>query len=111
MLLLLTLSLLALHFHIYIANDSSITNPKTPSGLSYEDAEFAYEHLLDPDRDRELRRLLPKHLRQDICFPREQAVKFYKYVFEGLHDKREPMDDDEESEDEVEEVEAKEGED
>jgi hypothetical protein len=75
---------LALHFHLGIANDSSISNPKTPSGLTYEEAEFAYEPLLDEGRDRDLMELLPEYLVEEICFPRNQAVKFYTKVLDSM---------------------------
>lgn len=75
---------LALHFHLSIANDSSASNPKTPSGLSYEEAEFAYEPLLDENRDRELMDLLPDYLTEEICFPRNHAVKFYSRVVDSM---------------------------
>lgn len=75
---------LALHFHLSIANDASIANPKTPSGLSYEEAEFAYEPLLDESRDRDLIDLLPDYLTEEICFPRNHAVKFYTRVVDSM---------------------------
>ncbi len=74
----------ALHFHLSIANDASIANPKTPSGLSYEEAEFAYEPLLDQNRDRELMDLLPDYLTEEICFPRSHAVRFYTRVVDSM---------------------------
>ncbi|KAK5167182.1 uncharacterized protein LTR77_007913 [Saxophila tyrrhenica] len=73
-----------LHFHLSIANDASIANPKTPSGLSYEEAEFAYEPLLDQNRDRDLMDLLPDYLTEEICFPRNHAVKFYTRVVDSM---------------------------
>lgn len=77
---------LALHFHLSIAHDAatSTANPKTPSGLSYEEAEFAYEPLLDESRDRELMDLLPDYLTEEICFPRNHAVKFYSRVVDSM---------------------------
>ena len=75
---------LALHFHLTIANDSSIANPKTPTGLSYEETEFAYEPHLDESRDRELLDLLPDYLTEDIVFPRTHAVKFYQKIVESI---------------------------
>ena len=74
----------ALHFHLNVANDASIANPKTPSGLSYEEAEFAYEPLLDESRDRDLIELLPDYLTEEICFPRNHAVKFYTRVVDSM---------------------------
>lgn len=73
-----------LHFHLTVCNDSSTSNPKTPSGLSYEDTEFAYEPLLDEGRDGELLDLLPDYLTEEICFPRAHAVKFYTKVVESM---------------------------
>ncbi|GAB7345131.1 hypothetical protein MBLNU457_3526t1 [Dothideomycetes sp. NU457] len=73
-----------LHFHLTINNDSSSINPKTPSGLSYEDAEFAYEPFFDEDRDRELIDILPDYLTEEICFPRNHAVKFYTKVVDSM---------------------------
>lgn len=61
-----------------------MANPKTPSGLSYEEAEFAYEPLLDESRDRDLMELLPEYLVEEICFPRNQAVKFYTKVLDSM---------------------------
>lgn len=77
-------TVIALHFHLSIANNSALANPKTPSGLSYEEAEFAYEPLLDEGRDRQLLDLLPDYLCEEICFPRNQAVKFYGKILESL---------------------------
>ncbi|KAG9691932.1 hypothetical protein KCU95_g7690, partial [Aureobasidium melanogenum] len=73
-----------LHFHLTIATDEAITNPKTPSGLSYEDTEFAYEPLLDANRDADLMDILPDYLTEEICFPRNHAVKFYTKVVESM---------------------------
>ena len=75
---------LALHFHLSVANDSSVSNPKTPTGLSYEEAEFAYEPFMDESRDRELIDILPDYLTEEICFPRNHAVKFYSKVVESM---------------------------
>ena len=74
---------LALHFHLSVANDHT-NQPRTPSGLSYEDAEFAYEPFLDESRDRELLDLLPDYLTEEICFPRSHAVKFYGKVGDSM---------------------------
>ncbi|KAF2485190.1 chromosome segregation protein Csm1/Pcs1-domain-containing protein [Neohortaea acidophila] len=73
-----------LHFHLSVANDSSIPNPRTPSGLSYGEAEFAYEPLLDESRDRDLMDILPDYLTEEICFPRNHAVKFYTRVLDSM---------------------------
>lgn len=77
-------AILALHFHLTINNDSSIVNPKTPSGLSYEDAEFAYEPFFDNSRDQDLIDILPDYLTEEICFPRNHAVKFYTKVVDSM---------------------------
>ncbi|KAG9590024.1 hypothetical protein KCU77_g8975, partial [Aureobasidium melanogenum] len=82
-----------LHFHLTIATDEAITNPKTPSGLSYEDTEFAYEPLLDANRDADLMDILPDYLTEEICFPRNHAVKFYTKVVESMT-KRVVVDED-----------------
>ncbi|KAI7107547.1 hypothetical protein KC343_g19734, partial [Hortaea werneckii] len=68
--------------------------PKTPSGSSYEDAEFAYEPFLDPHRDAALLDLLPDYLTEEICFPRSHAVKFYSKVGECMT-KKVVMDEEE----------------
>ena len=80
----LLIFLAALHFHLTINHDSTTVNPKTPSGLSYEDAEFAYEPFFDEDRDRELIDILPDYLTEEICFPRNHAVKFYTKVVDSM---------------------------
>ncbi|KAF2223757.1 chromosome segregation protein Csm1/Pcs1-domain-containing protein [Elsinoe ampelina] len=73
-----------LHFHLCVNNDSTQMNPKTPSGLSYEDAEFAYEPFLDDDRDRDLIDILPEYLTEEICFPRGHAVRFYSKIVDSM---------------------------
>ncbi|KAF2151874.1 hypothetical protein K461DRAFT_294746 [Myriangium duriaei CBS 260.36] len=73
-----------LHFHLSVNNDSTQVNPKTPSGLSYEDAEFAYEPFFDEGRDRDLIDILPDYLTEEICFPRSHAVKFYTKVVDSM---------------------------
>lgn len=74
----------ALHFHLAISHDSSTPHPKTPSGMSYEETEFAYEPLLDDSRDRELLDMLPDYLTEEICFPRNHAQRFYMKVAESM---------------------------
>lgn len=74
----------ALHFHLTVANDTSSSAPKTPSGQSYEEAEFTYEPLLDESRDGELVDILPDYLTEDIEFPRHQALKFYHKMLESM---------------------------
>lgn len=67
-----------------MANSSATPNPRTPSGLSYDEAEFAYEPLLDEDRDKELLEMLPDYLAEDIWFPRNHAQRFYSKVVESM---------------------------
>ncbi|KAM0718590.1 hypothetical protein Q7P37_005660 [Cladosporium fusiforme] len=74
----------ALHFHLTVANDTTSSAPKTPSGQSYEEAEFTYEPLLDESRDGELIDILPDYLTEDIEFPRHQALKFYHKMLESM---------------------------
>jgi hypothetical protein len=74
----------ALHFHLSIANDTTTPHPKTPSGIDYAEAEFAYEPLLDESRDRELLDLLPDYLTEEICFPRNHAQRFYSKVVDSM---------------------------
>ncbi|KAF2763832.1 hypothetical protein EJ03DRAFT_332395 [Teratosphaeria nubilosa] len=73
-----------LHFHLSVANDASVANPKTPTGLSYEEAEFSFEPFLDESRDREMFEILPDYLTEEICFPRDHAVKFYTKLLESM---------------------------
>ncbi|KAM3420159.1 hypothetical protein BST61_g3458 [Cercospora zeina] len=73
-----------LQFHLSVSNDATMPNPKTPSGLNHEDAEFAYEPVLDESRDRELLELLPDYLTEEICFPRNHAQRFYGKVVESM---------------------------
>ena len=74
----------ALHFHLTVANDTTSSAPKTPSGSAYEEAEFTYEPLLDESRDNELIEILPDYLTEDIEFPRHQALKFYHKMLESM---------------------------
>jgi hypothetical protein len=74
----------ALQFHLSVGNDATTPNPKTPSGLSHEEAEFAYEPVLDESRDGELLELLPDYLTEEICFPRNHAQRFYGKVVESM---------------------------
>ncbi|PNS21762.1 Monopolin complex subunit pcs1 [Sphaceloma murrayae] len=73
-----------LHFHLSVNNDATQMNPKTPSGLSYEDAEFAYEPFFDEGRDRDLIDILPDYLTEEICFPRSHAVRFYTKIVDSM---------------------------
>jgi hypothetical protein len=81
---LLTNVFAALHFHLTLANDTSSSAPKTPSGSRYEETEFTYEPLLDEGRDSELMDILPDYLTEDIEFPRHQALKFYHKMLESM---------------------------
>ena len=77
-------SVTALHFHLTVANDTTSSAPKTPSGSAYEEAEFTYEPLLDEGRDNELIDILPDYLTEDLEFPRHQALKFYHKMLESM---------------------------
>ncbi|CAD0108442.1 unnamed protein product [Aureobasidium uvarum] len=54
---------------------------------------FAYEPLLDANRDADLMDILPDYLTEEICFPRNHAVKFYTKVVESMT-KRVVVDED-----------------
>jgi hypothetical protein len=85
----------ALQFQLSVGHDASTPHPKTPSGLTYEEAEFAYEPVLDESRDRELLELLPDYLTEEICFPRNHAQRFYSKVVESMTRKIVVEEDDE----------------
>ncbi|KAL9090499.1 MAG: hypothetical protein Q9165_005260 [Trypethelium subeluteriae] len=70
-----------LHFHLTVAKPATSNEPKTPSN-SYEEAEFGYEPLLDPSRDKELKDMLEDYLQEEIYFPRRQAARFYSKVMD-----------------------------
>ena len=78
------MSHLALHFHLAVSNDASGGNPRTPSGSSFEETEFAYDPLLDEDRDRELLEILPDYLAEPIEFPRNHTVKFFMTIVDSM---------------------------
>lgn len=62
-----------------------LTVPTSVEGISYDDAEFAYEPVFDSaGNDRSLIAMLPDYLTEEICFPRRQAVKFYARIVEVL---------------------------
>ncbi|KAK7518430.1 chromosome segregation protein Csm1/Pcs1-domain-containing protein [Phyllosticta citriasiana] len=67
-----------LHFHLAIEFGNKA------SSQSYEDAEFAYVPLLDENRDSQLLEILPDYLTEEICFPRNNAAKFYSKIAECL---------------------------
>ncbi|KAK8160096.1 chromosome segregation protein Csm1/Pcs1-domain-containing protein [Phyllosticta citribraziliensis] len=67
-----------LHFHLAIESGNKA------SSQSYEDAEFAYVPLLDENRDSQLLEILPDYLTEEICFPRNNAAKFYSKIAECL---------------------------
>jgi FtsZ-binding cell division protein ZapB len=71
----------ALHFHLTIANEASL---KTPTGQSFAEAEFEYEPHLDQDRDRDIINILPEYIAEEICFPRDHAIRFYATVLESM---------------------------
>ncbi|EME38423.1 hypothetical protein DOTSEDRAFT_181567 [Dothistroma septosporum NZE10] len=73
-----------LQFHLSVGNDSSTPNPRTPSGLKYEEAEFAYEPLFDEKNDKALLNILPDYLTEEICFPRNHAQRFYSKVVDSM---------------------------
>lgn len=77
---------LALHFHLTLAPFNS---SDTTTNISYDDAEFTYSPLLDEDRDRELLSILPDYLTEEICFPRNNAAKFYSRVCDCMTKKLE----------------------
>ena len=52
--------------------------------MSYEETEFAYEPFLDESRDKDIIDILPDYLSEEICFPRNHAVKFYTKVIESM---------------------------
>lgn len=74
----------ALHFHLTVANPTA--GAKTPggTGAAYEDAEFTYTPHLDEKRDRDLIEILPDYLTEEICFPRNNAAKFYGRVVDCM---------------------------
>lgn len=77
-------AILALHFRITVDNEAA-SNPKTPTGQSYEDDDYVYEPLFEKSRDRELLDLLPEFLLDDITFPRRQAMAFFGQVLDKMN--------------------------
>ncbi|KAG8531527.1 uncharacterized protein KY384_003156 [Bacidia gigantensis] len=71
--------LTTLHFKLAVAKDTDDT---------YEDTEFQYMPRLDENRDRDLIRLLPEYLTEDITFSRMNAAMFYGRVGETLTKRR-----------------------
>ncbi len=71
---------LALHFHLSIAAQDR----GGKSSVNYEDSEYEYTPLLDENRDGPLLELLPDCLKEDICFPGNQAAKFYIRIFDSM---------------------------
>ena len=63
--------------------------------MPFEEAEFAYQPLLDENRDRDLIALLPDYLQEEICFPRSSAVRFYARVGDCMNKKVEVEEEDE----------------
>lgn len=72
-------SLVALRFHLSISHlPPAPTTPGVPVG--YDDMEFAYTPLLDEKNDKDLLEILPDYLTEEICFPRNNAARFYAKV-------------------------------
>jgi hypothetical protein len=59
----------------------------TTDGESYEETEIIYNPLFNQQRDKELLDLLPDYLTEEICFPRNQAPKFYMKVVDSMSKK------------------------
>ncbi|KAF2705561.1 hypothetical protein K504DRAFT_471565 [Pleomassaria siparia CBS 279.74] len=59
----------------------------TDSGESYEETEIVYNPMFNEQRDKELLDLLPDYLTEEICFPRNQAPKFYMKVVDSMSKK------------------------
>lgn len=78
--------LVALHFKLVVELDG---DGRT---TSFEETEFLYTPLLDPNRDKDMIRLLPYYLKEDITFNRHHAAKFYSRVVDALTKK---VDDEE----------------
>lgn len=77
--------LAALHFKLVVEPEGDgRTN-------SFEDTEFLYTPLLDPNRDKDMLEMLPYYLKEDITFSRHHAAKFYSRVVDALTKKA--MDD------------------
>ncbi|KAG5301664.1 chromosome segregation protein (Pcs1) [Histoplasma ohiense] len=74
-----------LHFKLAVAHDSETKN--------FEEAEFHYFPLLDPNRDRDLVDILPEYLSIDITFPRQHASVFYSRLVDTLTKKVRRADD------------------
>lgn len=70
----------ALHFHLTVASEEEAK----AAGEAYEDVEFAYTPHLDANRDRDLLDILPDYLMEEICFPRNNAAKFYAKIVECI---------------------------
>ncbi|KAF2794243.1 hypothetical protein K505DRAFT_242618, partial [Melanomma pulvis-pyrius CBS 109.77] len=59
----------------------------TTDNESYEQTEIVYNPMFNEQRDRELLDLLPDYLTEEICFPRNQAPKFYMKVVDSMSKK------------------------
>jgi Chromosome segregation protein Csm1/Pcs1 len=77
--------LAALHFKLVVEPEG---DGRT---TSFEDTEFLYTPLLDPNRDKDMLEMLPYYLKEDITFSRHHAAKFYSRVVDALTKKA--MDD------------------
>lgn len=67
-----------MHFKLSVAQDGD------GKGASFDDTEFEYSPLLDPNRDRDMLELLPDYLTEDITFSRRHAAQFYSRVVDTL---------------------------
>ncbi|EXJ58144.1 hypothetical protein A1O7_05568 [Cladophialophora yegresii CBS 114405] len=70
-----------LHFRLFVDQEIART-------MSFEDTEYLYTPLLDPDRDHEMIKLMPGYLTEEITFARLNASKFYGRVVDTLTKKR-----------------------
>ena len=79
--------LLALHFKLFVDAEDAKTS-------SFEQTDFLYNPLIDPNRDRDLIALMPDYLTEEITFARQDAAKFYGRVLDTLTKRRVEADDD-----------------
>ncbi|ETI27545.1 hypothetical protein G647_09736 [Cladophialophora carrionii CBS 160.54] len=70
-----------LHFRLFVDQEIAKT-------MTFEDTEYLYTPLLDPDRDHEMIKLMPGYLTEEITFARLNASKFYGRVVDTLTKKR-----------------------
>ena len=67
----------ALHFKLLVEDPDG-------QSTSFEETEFLYIPLVDPNRDRDLLEVLPDYLTDEITFNRLHASKFYSRVVDAL---------------------------